>query len=76
MRNFYVIQEAMVRTLHGTNDSFKIGRVWQGYIYCHPVYLTSMQSTSHKMPGWVTHKVESRLPGEISTTSHIQKAPL
>ena len=45
-------------------------------IYCHPVYLTSMQSTSHKMPGWVTHKVESRLPGEITTTSHIQKAPL
>ena len=45
-------------------------------VYCHPVYLTSMQSTSHKMQGWVTHKVESCLPGEISTTSHIQKTSL
>ena len=36
--------------------------------YCHPAYLTSMQST-WEMPGWMKHKVESRLPGEISITS-------
>jgi len=41
-------------------------------VYCHPTYLTSMQSTLCKMPGWMSHKLESRLPGEISTTSGIQ----
>ena len=38
-------------------------------VYCHPAYLTSMQSTSCKMPGWMKHKLESRLLGEISITS-------
>ena len=38
-------------------------------VYCHPAYLTYMQSTSFKMPGWMKHKLESRLPGEISITS-------
>ena len=41
-------------------------------VYCHPAYLTYMQSTSYEMPGWVNHKLESRLPGEISTTSDMQ----
>ena len=35
-------------------------------VYCHPAYLTSMQSTSWEMVGWKKHKLESRLPGEIS----------
>ena len=34
-------------------------------VYCHPAYLTSMQSTSCEMPGWMKHRLESRLPGEI-----------
>ena len=38
-------------------------------VCCHPAYLTYMQSTSCKMPGWMKHKLESRLLGEISTTS-------
>ena len=38
-------------------------------------YLTYMQSTSSEMPGWMKHKLESRLPGEISVTSHMQKTP-
>ena len=38
-------------------------------VYCHPAYLTSMQSTSYEMLGWMKHKVESRLLGEISITS-------
>ena len=37
--------------------------------YCHPAYLTYMQSTLYKMPGWMKHKLEVRLPGEISRTS-------
>ena len=38
-------------------------------VCCHPAYLTYMQSTSCEMPGWVKHKLELRLPGEISITS-------
>ena len=41
-------------------------------VYCHPAYLTYMQSTSWKMSGWMKHKLESRLPGEISITSDRQ----
>ena len=44
--------------------------------YCHPAYLTSMQSTSCEMLGWMNHKLESRLPREISTTSHMEMIPL
>ena len=44
-------------------------------VYCHPVYLTYIQSTSCEMPGWVKHKLESRLPGEISINSDIQMTP-
>ena len=39
--------------------------------YCHPAYLTSMQSTSCEMLGWMKHKMQSRLPGEISITSDV-----
>ena len=43
-------------------------------VYCHPVYLTYMESTSCEMPSWMKHKLESRLLGEISITSDVQKA--
>jgi len=43
--------------------------------YCHPAYLTYMQSTSWEMVGWMKHKLESRLPGEISITSDMQMTP-
>ena len=45
-------------------------------VYCHPAYLTYMQSTSYKMLGWMTHKLESRLLGGMSTTSDMQMIPL
>ena len=55
----------------------KSGKEYVKAIYCHPVYLTYMQSTSCKMPGWMKHKLEARLPGEISLTSDMQViAPL
>ena len=41
-------------------------------VYFHSAYLTYMQSTSCKLPGWMKHKLESRLPGEISITSDMQ----
>ena len=44
-------------------------------VYCHPAYLTYTQSTSCEMPGWMKHKLESRLPGETSTTSDMQVTP-
>ena len=43
-------------------------------VYCHPAYLTCMQSTSWETLGWRKHKLESRLPGQISITSDIQMA--
>ena len=43
--------------------------------YCHPAYLTYMQSTSCEMPGWMKHKLESGLPGEISITFNTQMTP-
>ena len=44
----------------------KLGKEYIKAIYCHPAYLTYMQSTSYEMPGWMKHKLESRLPGEIT----------
>ena len=44
-------------------------------VYCHPTYLTYMQSTLCEMPGWMKHKLESRLLGEISVTSDMQITP-
>ena len=46
----------------------KLGKEYNKTVYCHPDYLTYMQSTSCKMPGWMNHKLESRLLGEISAT--------
>ena len=45
-------------------------------VYCHPAYLTYMQSTSWETLGWKKHKLESRVPGEISITSDLQMTPL
>ena len=42
----------------------KWGKVYLKAVYCHPAYLTYMQSTSCEMPGWMKHKLESRLLGE------------
>ena len=54
----------------------QLGKEYVRPVYCHPAYLTSMQNTSCEMLGWMNHKLESRLPGEMSTTSHIQMMPL
>ena len=53
----------------------KLGKEYIKAVYYHPAYVTSMQSTSCKMPGWMKHKLESRLPGEISITSDMQMTP-
>ena len=74
LRNLYACQEATVRTGHGTINWFEIRKgVCQGCIVS--PCLLYMQSTSCEMPGWMKHKLESRLPGEISITSNVQMTP-
>ena len=54
----------------------KLGKEYAKAVYCHPAYLTYIQSTSCEMLGWMKPKLESRLPGEISVTSARQIIPL
>ena len=49
-----------------------MGKEYSKVVYCHPAYLTFMQSTSCEMPDWMKHKLGSRLPGEMSITSRMQ----
>ena len=65
-----------LRTGHGKWTGSKLGKEYVKAVYCHPAYLTYMQSTSCEIPGWMNHKLESRWPGEISTTSDMQVTPL
>ena len=53
----------------------KLEKEYAKAVYCHPVYLTFIQSTPREIPGWMSHKLESRLPGEISITSDMQRTP-
>ena len=53
----------------------KLGKEYIKAVYCHPAYLTYMQSTSREMLGWIKHKLKSRLLGEISITSDMQMIP-
>ena len=53
----------------------KLQKAYVKYVYCHSDCLTYMQKTSCEMPGWMKHKLESRLPGEISITSDTQIIP-
>ena len=53
----------------------KLGKEYVKAVYCHPYYLTYMQSTSCEMPGWMNHKLESRVQGEMLITSDMQMTP-
>ena len=68
-------QEATVRIGHETTNWFQIGKGVHQAVYCHPAYLTYMQSTSCEMLGCMKQKLESRLPGEIAITSDMQMIP-
>ena len=54
----------------------KLVKVCIKAVYCHPAYLTYMQNISCEMPGWMNHKLESKLLREISRTSHMQMIAL
>ena len=70
------VKKPTVRTEHGTTDWFQMGKEYIKTEYCHPAYLTYMQRTPCEMPDWMHHKLESRLLGNISTTSDMQMIPL
>ena len=53
----------------------KLGKEYVKAVYFHPAYLTYMQNTSCEMPGWIKHKLESRLLEEIPITSYMQMTP-
>ena len=76
LRNLYAGQEAQLESDMEQLTGSKLGKEYIRAVYCHPAYLTHMQSTLCEIPGWLKHKLESRLPGEISTTSGIQMIPL
>ena len=76
LRNLYVGQEATVRTGTEQQTVSKMGKEYIEAVYCHPVYLTYMQSTSCEIPGWMNQKLEYRLLGKISTTLDMQMIPL
>ena len=75
LRNLYAGQEATVRTGHGTTDGSELGKEYIKAVYCHPAYLTYIQSTSCETPGWMKHKLESRSLEEIPITSDMQITP-
>jgi len=56
-------------------SGYKVGKECVRGVYCDSAYLTYMQSASCEMLGWMKHKVESRLLGEISITSDMQMTP-
>ena len=75
LRNLYAGQEATVRTGHGIKTGSKSRKEYVKAVYFHPSYLTYMPCTSYEIPGWVMHKLESGLLGEISITSDMQMTP-
>ena len=75
LKNLYAGQEETVRIGHGTIDwskTYKSGNEYINTVHCHSVYLTYMQKTWCEMMGWMKHKLESRLSGEISITSDMK----
>ena len=54
---------------------YRLGKECVMAVFCHPAYLTYIQSTSSEVLGWIKHKLKSRLPGEIPITSDMQMTP-
>ena len=74
LKNLYAGQEVTELDMEQHTGS-ELGKEYIKAVYCHPAYLTSMQSTSCKMLGWIKHRVESRLLEEIPITSDMQVTP-
>ena len=75
LRNLYAVQKATVRTGHGTTDCLQVRKgARQGYILS-PYLFNSYAEYIMQMSGLMKHKLESRLPGEISITSDMHISP-
>ena len=72
LRNLYAGQEAQLELDMEQQTGSKLGKEYVKAVYCHPAYLTYMHSTSYEMPGWMKHKLESKLQREISITSDMR----
>ena len=72
LRNLHAGQEATARTRHGTMDWFQIGKGVGQDCKLSPCSSNAYAGTSCEMPGWMVHKLESRLPGEIPISSDVQ----
>ena len=72
LRNLYLGQKQQLEQDMEQWAGSKLGKEYIKAVYCHSAYLASMLSTSCEMPGWISHKLESRLPKEISTISDMQ----
>ena len=75
LKNLYGGQKQKLELDMEQHTDSKSGKEYIKAIYCHSAYLTYMQSTSCEIPGWMKHKLESRLQGEISVTSDMQMTP-
>ena len=76
LRNLYAVKKQQSEPDMEQQIGSKLGKEYVKAVYCHPSYLAYMQNTSREKPGWMKHKLESRLLGEISTTSDMQMIPL
>ena len=74
--NLYAGQEAEVNIGHGTLTGSQLGKEYVKAVYCHPVYLTYMQSTSCKLPDWMKPKLESRLGKKVNNLSYADNTTL
>ena len=75
LRNMMQVKKQQLEPDIEQQTGYKLGKEYGKAVYCHPAYLTYTQSTSCKMPGWMKHKLESRLSEEISITSDMQMTP-
>ena len=69
LRNLYAVKKQQLESHMELWIDSKLGKVYNKAVYCHPANLTYMQSTPCEMLGWMRHKLESRLIGEMSITS-------
>ena len=72
LRNPYQVKKQQLELDMEQKTNSKLEKEYVKAVYCHPAYLTYMQSISSKMPDWMKHKLESSLPGGISVTSDMQ----
>jgi len=70
----YIKKQQLEMNMEQQTDS-KSAKEYAKAVYCHPAYLTYMESISWEMPGWMKHKLESRFPEEISIISDMQITP-